>query len=255
MAKRRPVLGEALRAAADFVLPPQCAACGARTESHGALCGTCWSGLEFIEPPLCDRLGIPFSVDGGDGDEPLISPQAMAEPPAYDRARAAVRFNDTARTLIHGLKYRDRHDLALAMARMMARAGAEFFTDASLVLPVPLHRWRLWGRRYNQSALLAKPIAEALSLPYAVDALARIRPTRRQVGLTADQRRRNVAGAFALDPAWRGRIAGERVVLVDDVLTTGATAEGCARVLARAGAARVDVLLFARVANIVENPI
>lgn len=245
-------LTDALRAFADFVLPPQCAACGAPVMAHGHLCGACWRGLRFIERPFCERLGIPFALDPG---RRAVSPAALAAPPAYDRARAAVLFDDVARGLVHALKYRDRHDLADTMGRLMARAGAELLAEADLVMPVPLHRRRLWARRFNQSGLLAGAVARAGGRPLAIDALERVRATRQQVGLSAAQRRRNVAGAFAVAARWRERVAGAGIVLVDDVLTTGATVEGCARTLRRAGAARVDVLTFARVAEIVEMPI
>lgn len=241
-----------LAALVDALLPPQCAACGARIAAHGHLCGACWRRLAFIERPFCERLGIPFAVDPGG---PALSPAALADPPAYDRARAAVLFDDVSRTLIHGLKYRDRHDLADMMGRLMARAGADILAGADLLVPVPLHRGRLWARRFNQSVLLAAAVAAASGHTLAPDGLARVRATRQQVGLTADQRRRNVAGAFAVADAWRGGVAGRRVVLVDDVITTGATVEGCARTLHRAGAAGVDVLAFARVAQVVEMPI
>ena len=245
-------LRAASRALVDFLLPPQCAACSGRIDAHGALCGACWRNLRFIEPPFCQRLGIPFAVDPG---FPAVSARAISDPPAYDRARAAVLFDDTSRAMIHALKYRDRHDLARMMGRLMARAGADLLADATLIAPVPLHRGRLWSRRFNQSALLARAVAEAASLPFAPDPLVRVRPTAHQVGLTADQRRRNVAGAFAVRAEWAGRLAGQRLVLVDDVLTTGATVEGCARTARRAGVERVDALVFARVAQVIESPI
>ena len=240
------------RTLVDFLLPPQCAACGDRIEVHGHVCGACWRALSFIAPPYCQRLGIPFALDPG---FPAISARATSDPPAYDRARAAVLFDDTSRALIHALKYRDRHDLARMMGRLMARAGAELLADAAIVAPVPLHRGRLWSRRFNQAALLARIVAEESGRTFVPDALVRTRPTARQVGLTADQRRRNVAGAFAVRADWAARLSGRRIVLIDDVLTTGATIEGCARTLRRAGAENIDALLFARVAQTIEAPI
>lgn len=237
---------------ADLVLPPQCAVCHARLGRHGALCGACWRDLDFIEAPLCAVTGIPFAFNPG---FEAVSVAAQADPPAYDRARAAVLFNDTARALIHGLKYRDRHEIAAVMGGLMARAGGVLVAEADMILPVPLHRGRLWSRRFNQSMLLARAVGRSAGRPVAPDCLARVRPTRQQVGLTADQRRRNVAGAFAVAPGQAPRLSGAHVVLVDDVLTTGATVEGCARTLRRAGAARVDVLTFARVARVIEAPI
>lgn len=241
---------------ADFLLPPQCGSCGTRVDAAGHLCGKCWGGLRFIEAPFCQRLGIPFSYDcGGDGEGGPVSPLALSRPPPYARARAAVLYDDVARRLVHGLKYRDRHELSQVMAQAMARAGAGLLAEADLVAPVPLHRGRLWTRRFNQSALLAAKVSRLSGTPVASDLLLRIRATRRQVGLSAEARRRNVAGAFQVNEDWRARLGGLNVVLVDDVLTTGATVEGCARALLRAGAARVEVLLFALVAQPIENPI
>ena len=240
------------RALVDFLLPPQCAACGGRIDAHGHVCGACWRSLRFISAPYCQRLGIPFAVDPG---FPAVSARAASDPPDYDRARAAVLFDDVSRAIIHALKYRDRHDLARMMAGLMANAGAELLADAPLILPVPLHRGRLWSRRFNQAALLARFIAEAAGHPFVPDALARTRPTAHQVGLTAEQRRRNVAGAFAVRADWASRFKGQRICLIDDVLTTGATVEACARVARRAGAERVDALTFARVAQVIEAPI
>jgi ComF family protein len=170
--------------------------------------------------------------------------EAIAEPPAYDRARAAVRYDDVARDLVHALKYGDRMDLAPVMGRWMANAAGDLIGDADALVPVPLHWRRLWARRFNQSAALAGAIATITAVPVAEGALKRVKPTPQQVGLTRTERAENVQGAFRAD---RGRVAGRRLILVDDVLTSGATAEACSRALTRAGAARVDVLVFARV--------
>lgn len=247
-----PALAAGFAALADFLLPAHCAVCRARIQSHGHLCAACWRALEFIERPFCERLGIPFAIDPG---APAVSLRAQADPPDYDHARAAVLFNDVSRTLIHGLKYRDRHEVAPTMARLMARAGREILAGAPVIAPVPLHRGRQWRRRFNQSALLARLIARQAGVSAELDLMQRTRPTRQQVGLTADQRRRNVAGAFAVTATHAGRVPGAHVVLIDDVLTTGATVAGCARALRRAGARRVDVLVFARVADVIESPI
>lgn len=229
---------------ADIVFPPACAACGAATADPGALCAACWSGLAFIERPYCERLGTPFAVDVGGA---ILSPAAIAEPPPFARARAAVAYEGAARTLVHRLKYSDRLDLAETLGRMMLRAGREILADADLIVPVPLHPGRLWRRRYNQAAALARIVSRASGVPMDPLVLRRVKPTPTQVGLTRPQRRLNLSGALAVPKPLRPRIAGRRVVLVDDVLTTGSTAEAAARVLTRAGAARVDVLAFARV--------
>jgi ComF family protein len=229
----------------DFVLPPMCPACRRPTAENGALCGRCWGALDFIERPFCDRLGIPLAYDIGDGD--LLSPEAIAHPPAYDRARAAVVFGEVAGDLVHAFKYRDRLETAAVMARAMARAGADLYANADAMIPVPLHRSRLFSRRYNQAAILARTISDISDKapPVALSALKRARATRHQVGLSVEARALNVTGAFVV--AEPQHVRGKNLILVDDVLTSGATAAAAAMVLKRAGAGRVDVLVFARV--------
>lgn len=231
------------RRAADLALPPQCLACDRPVAEHGSLCASCWSRLKPIDKPYCARLGIPFTYELGAG---ALSAEAIADPPPFDRCRAVAIFDDVARSLVHGLKYRDRLELARWMAGWMARAGADVLADADAVVPVPLHPRRLWWRRANQSALLAQAIAAA-GKAFAPTALLRIRATEQQVGLTPDQRDRNVRGAFRVPADRAATIAGRRVLLVDDVYTTGATVKAATRALLRAGAAGVDVLVFARV--------
>jgi ComF family protein len=246
MRRLRNILHGALRAALDTALPTQCVSCHAPVHGEG-LCPSCWSKLSFIARPYCARLGIPFVYDPGPG---LLSMEAIADPPAYQRARAAVRYDDIARTLVHALKYQDRTDLAPAMGRWMAQAGAELLADADVLVPVPLHWRRGFGRRYNQAAMLAGAV-QRLHPHIAVrhDLIRRARPTAHQVGLSRPERARNVQGAFAVSAESRAALRGLRLVLVDDVLTTGATADACARALLRAGALRVDVLVFARVVD------
>jgi ComF family protein len=235
---------ELVRKATDIALPPQCLSCDAPLADHGSLCPRCWAKLRLIEKPYCARLGIPFAYDLGPG---ALSAEAIADPPPFDRCRAVATYDDVARALVHGLKYRDRLDLAGWMAQWMLRAGADLLTDAAVVVPVPLHRRRLWRRRFNQSAQLGRVVAEAADKPFRPLALARVRHTAQQVGLSASERNRNVQGAFQVPPAARMDIAGRRVLLVDDVFTTGATARAATRALLRGGAAAVDVLVFARV--------
>jgi ComF family protein len=235
----------------DVALPQLCPACRAAVVGEG-LCAPCWSRLSFIAPPYCARLGIPFPFDPGPG---TLSIEAMSDPPAYNRARAAVRFEETARTLVHALKYGDRLDLAPIMGRWMANAGRELTADADLLVPVPLHWRRQWSRRFNQSALLADVVAKASGLKVAHRALKRVKPTPQQVGLARAERAVNVQGAFRLRHAGQSEVKGRRLILVDDVLTSGATLEACARTLLRAGAAQVDVLVFARVVAPARIPI
>ncbi len=234
------------RRVVDALLPPVCMACRRPVADSHALCVSCWSQLRLIDRPYCERLGTPFAYDLGPG---ALSAEAIANPPPYDRARAVAAYTGVARNLVHGLKYRDRQELARLLAGMMARAGRDLLCDGVVLVPVPLYYWRLWRRRFNQSALLAEGIAAAAGADVAVEAgaLRRIRATRQQVGLSQSERSRNVQGAFRVADEHRVRIAGRRVVLIDDVLTTGATANACTRALTRAGAASVDVLVFARV--------
>ena len=231
------------RAALDTLYPPTCLSCRAATDKHGALCPRCWSAMRFIERPFCERLGTPFEHDLGQG---LISPQAMADPPAFSRARAVARFEDgPARTLVHRLKYSDRAELSPPIASWMARAGADILADADLLTPVPLHALRLWRRQFNQAAALATEISRRTGKPCDLTAPRRIKATRSQVGMSRAQRAENVQGAFRV--AESAVLRGLNVVLVDNVLTSGATANASARALLRAGANRVDVLVFARV--------
>jgi len=234
-----------LRAVLDLALPPLCAACREPVEGKG-LCAACWSKLSFITRPYCERLGIPFAYDPGPG---ILSMEAIADPPAYNRARAAVRFDDVSRALVHNLKYGDRLDLAPMMGRWMSHAGRELLAEADALVPVPLHWRRLWARRFNQSAMLATRISAESGVPVATIALKRVRATAQQVGLTRTQRSANVQGAFRVPDEGKAAVAGRKLVVIDDVLTSGATVEGCARALLRAGAANVDVLVFARVAD------
>jgi ComF family protein len=247
----RGVWSHAAKLTLDIALPTLCVACREPVEGEG-VCAGCWAKLSFIAPPFCPRLGIPFVYDPGPD---MLSMEAIANLPAYARARAAVRYDDVARTLVHALKYQDRTDLAPAMGRWMARAGGELLDDADLLVPVPLHWRRGWSRRYNQSGALARIIEQQTGVEVAAEALRRIRPTEQQIGLSRPQRASNVQGAFKVAPDRQHLISGRRVVLIDDVLTSGATVDACARALLRARAAAVDVLVFARVVDGHRTPI
>lgn len=232
--------------AADLLLPPLCLSCRSAILGHGGLCAKCWASVNFIESPVCDRLGIPLPYAT---DEPIVSAAALADPPLYDRARAVARYDEVMRDMVHGLKYRDRQEGLALFGRWLARAGRELFADDTVLMPVPLYRGRLWSRRFNQSAMLAKAVSAETGLSANPFCLKRTRRTASQVGLSAEQRRRNVAGAFEVPENRRGDVEGKEVILVDDVITTGATANACARILKRAGAKRVDVLALARVVD------
>jgi ComF family protein len=247
----RGACGQAAKLALDIALPTLCVSCREPVEGEG-VCAECWSKLSFIERPYCPRLGIPFVYDPGPD---MLSMEAIASPPAYQRARAAVRYDEVARTLVHALKYHDRTDVAPAMGRWMARAGRELLDGADMLIPVPLHWRRAWQRRFNQSGALGRAIERQASVALRGDVLQRVRPTEQQVGLSRAQRASNVQGAFEVSADAKSQIAGRRLVLIDDVLTSGATLDACARALLRAKAAQVDVLVFARVVDGPKAPI
>lgn len=230
-------------AALDLVYPPACAGCGVLTGSKASLCPNCWSRLAFIERPYCEVLGTPFSHDLGPG---ILSADAIANPPPFDRLRSAALYDDLARVLVQSLKYRDRTDLAPMMAGWMLRAGDGAVEAADLIVPVPLHRFRLVWRKFNQAAELSRALAAASGTPVLFDVVRRTKRTRRQIGLGPRAREENVRGAFSITQEGREKLFGRHVVLVDDVYTTGATVSAVTRTLKRAGVADVTVLTFAR---------
>lgn len=231
----------------DVVYPASCPACHAAVQHNGFLCAECWRSFPFVERPFCERSGVPFAQDLGPG---LLSPEVMADPPVWGRARAVARYEDgAARRLVHRLKYSDRIELAGPMGEWMARAGAELLADCDALAPVPLHRGRLFQRRFNQAAALALAIGRASGKPVEAEALARVKRTAPQVGLSRARRAENVQGAFRVPEASRPNIVGRKLILVDDVMTSGATCNAAARALLRAGAQSVDALVFARVVS------
>ncbi len=231
-----------LRPLMDTLFPPCCSACGLRTLDHHALCPSCWVGMRFIERPYCEVLGTPFPYDPGPG---ALSAEAIAEPPAFDRLRAVALHEGPARTLVHGLKYRDRTDLAPMMAVWMHRAAREHLEGCEAILPVPLHWTRLARRRFNQAAELGRALSRQSHKPLLVDVLIRAKRTRQQVGLSARAREDNMRAAFRVRDGQQDRVFGKRLVIVDDVYTTGATVSAAAKALKRAGASEVTVLTFA----------
>ena len=245
---RRRRLSAAGRNILDVILPPVCLGCDSRLLQHDALCPACWREIDFIRAPLCDRLGIPLPYDTGGT---MISAAAAADPPQYNRARAVARFDGLMRDLIHSLKFADTHDGRRLFGRWLLGAGEDILREADVLVlvPVPLARWRLLTRRYNQAQILAAEAGRLAGKPVAPMALIRARRTRPQVGLTRSERKKNVSGAFQVPASAIPQVAGKAVVLVDDVITTGATVSAAARALKRAGARSVDVLALAIVSD------
>jgi ComF family protein len=222
----------------DFALPPRCAGCGEIVGADLQLCGACWQSLEFLTGDGCALCGTPEVVDG------LICAPCLAQPPRHDGVRAGVVYGDLARRIVLRMKHGRRTGLAHLMARIMAR---HIPAEAALLVPVPLHRWRIWSRGFNQSALLARHLSRLSGQPAALDVLQRVRATPLLRGLGAKARAEAVRGVFAVNPRLRDTIKGKTVLLIDDVYTSGATAGGCAAALKRAGAAKVILICWARV--------
>jgi ComF family protein len=236
--------------ALDVLLPPGCPVCDAVVDKAGTLCGPCWRQVDFLGSLQCSVCGLPFEFDpdpGSGGSESILCGACIRDRPSFDRARAVMVYGDFSRRMVLAFKHADRTDAAPAFGSWLARAGKTLTADTDLIVPVPLHWTRLFRRRYNQAALLAQALGRETGLTVVPDLLQRRRKTPPQGRLGLAQRRRNVRGAFRVHPAKRGRLTGQRVLLVDDVLTTGATASACARALLKGGAGAVDVLTLTRV--------
>jgi ComF family protein len=238
------LLKNAAQSALDALLPPLCCACGGLTAKAHAFCASCWGELNFITPPYCACCGVPFeySIDQG-----ALCGACMMEKPLFVEARAPLSYDDESRALILPFKSADRTDYAPAFARLMLQSAAEIIQKSDVIVPVPLHVLRLFARRYNQAAMLALGIGKASNKKVLLQALHRRKRTPSQGTLHRNERKRNVAGAFAVNPAMKKHLQGKAVLLIDDVLTTGATANACAKVLLAAGAKEVRVLALARV--------
>lgn len=230
----------------NMLLPPQCLTCDAPVDAPGRFCAACFGRVHFITAPFCVRCATPFAHASEGGPDRVCGNCAENRPP-WRQARAALRYDEHSRRVVLPLKYNDRTELAASLAAMMVRAGADLLVGAAVLVPVPLHPSRLRGRRYNQAGLIAREIGRRSRVPTALDALVRLRATDSLGELSAERRAAMVAGAFALRRGRGQRIKGLNVVLIDDVLTSGATASACTRALLAGGAARVDVLVAARV--------
>ena len=237
----KPGLRRLLARSLDLLFPPQALDRGGRPQTQG-LSAEGWARIHFIEAPLCDGCGSPFEFDPG-----ARCPACIASPRSFARARAAVIYDDASRELILQFKHADRTDLAPLFAQWIARAAPDLLADADAIAPVPLHPFRMLRRRYNQAAEIARPLARRAGCAYLPDVLVRPRATASQAGRSAAGRKRNLAGAIVVPERARSSVEGRRVLLIDDVLTTGATAEACARALLKAGAAAVDVAVVAKV--------
>lgn len=223
--------------ALDYALPPRCAGCGDVIEEVGAFCSACWGQMEWLGNGGCQRCGLPLEATDIE-----TCGRCLAKPPTLDRMRAAVAYGDLPRSIALRLKYGRKVALAKTMARYMAPLRPDQGAGALLV-PVPLHRWRLWGRGFNQSALVARELSKMWGLAADHRTLQRVKRTPPLKGMNPRQRRNSVAGAFKSSAA----VSGRDIILVDDVLTSGSTAEACARALRRAGAARIELVCWTRV--------
>lgn len=228
----------------DLLLPPRCLGSGKIVDAPGMLDAGFWMELAFVSAPACDCCGLPFSFGVAEGS---LCAACIDTPPDFDRARAAVVYNDASRQLILDFKYGDKTHAVKSFLPWMLRAGATLLPETDIILPVPLHARRLWQRRFNQSALLAQALGRAAGVACLPDGMTRKRHTPPQKGLSRSERHSNVRGAFAVSPRHASAIKDKRVMMIDDVFTSGATLNECARVLKRAGAAQVFVLTLARV--------
>ena len=233
----------------DVLMPPQCLACRSIIETAGLLCPSCFAKAQMIAPPMCRQCGVPLAAAtgvSGIAHLDLTCGRCLSDPPLFSRARSVFTYDDIARQLVTDLKYRDRLEGRQSLGAWLARASADLAATADLIVPVPLHYRRLVRRRYNQAAVLARSLAERTGRQLAVDALIRQRPTKSQTGLSLDERTRNMRGAFVVRSKCRAAIKGAQILLVDDVLTTGATANACAKALLQADAREVTVVTLAR---------
>jgi ComF family protein len=234
------------RAALDLLVPPHCPCCHEQVLEQGLFCAECFARIGFVTEPCCIRCGVMFSYAAQGGPERLC-PGCRAMEPVYARARAAFRYDAPFQRVILPFKHADRTEFCAILAAHMARAGAALLREADLLVPVPLHRRRLFQRRYNQAALLARALSRSSGVAWLPDALRRVQATPPLGHKGAAERQAMVEGAFAVSRPRVPRIAGRRVLLIDDVMTSGATANACASVLISAGAATVNVLVAARV--------
>lgn len=228
----------------NILFPPRCGLCRNPTEQHGKLCGPCFRKLDFLTKPLCHMCGYPFPYDM---DDAALCGECMRHPPLFDAHRSAVRYDDGSSQLIHMLKYYDQPTLLPLLANWLTRAAKDFLEIPNIIIaPVPIHPWRLIKRRYNQAALLSQELATQSSLPIIIDGLRRTKHRAPQASLSRAQRLKNTKGVFIVSPQRHNQISGRPILLVDDVMTTGATLNACAKELRRAGASHIFAATIAR---------
>jgi ComF family protein len=239
-------LQAAVRPLLDYALPPRCAACGIIVAEPGTLCAACWGSISFLGEPMCATCGVELPSMAGSG---ALCGACLAAPPPFDRARAVMRYGEVGRMMAHRLKYGRRLSLAGVMAAHVARLLEDGPPETMLLVPVPLHRWRIWSRGFNQAALIARHVGKRTGIAVDVDLLRRVRNTPPLHSMGPRERARLVRGAFALSPATGSRLPGRTAILIDDIWTTGATATACARLLRQGGAERVEILCWTRVTH------
>lgn len=241
--KLKPVQ-DMLTHAVDTVLPPRCVVTGEIVDRQGTIAPEAWKTLEFIANPMCRQCGFPFEFEAEEG---ALCVQCLERPPPFETARMALKYNETSRDLVLGFKHADQTHAVRAFIPWLKNAGTEMLEEADFLIPVPLHRWRLLQRRYNQSAIIAHALTKATRVPTLAEGLKRTRLTPSQGYLKAAERHKNVRRAFAINPRHKKELQGKTVVLIDDVYTTGATVKECTKALLKGGVGRVHVLALARV--------
>ena len=225
----------------DIILPPKCMSCSCVVNQHGNLCPECWDNLSYIGKHKCHICGLPFEFDMG---EKAICPACTNDKPEFKKAVAVCKYEGAGRKIAIKLKFGDSTNLAPYMAKMMSTAGRDLISECEIIAPVPLHYRRKLKRKYNQASMLALNIAKITGKAYAPKLLKRVKATKQQTKLSKKARKENVQDAFA---AANMDIKGKKVLLVDDVMTTGATMSECAKALKTAGAKKVCCVVFARV--------
>ena len=237
----------ALQKIIDIVLPPRCLVTGEIVDQQGMLSAEAWGALNFITDPQCNRCGFPFDYDTESISEGNICAACTKSPPPYDKARSVFVYDDASRDIVLGFKHGDQTHAVPFFVPWLVQAAGNLLSNADYLIPVPLHRWRLLRRRFNQSSLMAKYLSKETGVEVLLDGLERMRPTKTQGHLNSNQRLKNVKNAFRVHPDHVDKLKGKNIILVDDVFTTGATVLECTKVLKKAGVESVNILSLARV--------